>query len=63
MPESIGWEEKLLWGLVCPKCGLDRDLRDLGYDSVKVGQEIRHQCKCGVRIVKIVGKDIGKEAE
>jgi len=62
MSEALGFAEELIWGLVCPKCGKDRNIADLGYESVKVGQKIYHECDCGCKIVKIVGKDMGKEA-
>ncbi len=61
MGEAVGFSEKLLWGLTCPRCGSDRNVADLGYESVKVGQTIHYSCECGCEIVKIVGKDMGKE--
>lgn len=61
MGEAVGYAEKLIWGLVCPRCGNDRNIVDLGYESVKVGEKIYHSCECGCKVVKIVGKDMGKE--
>ena len=63
MGEAVGFADRLLWGLVCPKCGLDRDLSELGYESVRIGDKIRYFCECGCEILKVVGKDMGKEAE
>lgn len=61
MTEAVGFADKLIWGLVCPRCGNDRNITDLGYESVTVGQKIQHSCECGCKILKIVGKDMGKE--
>ena len=61
MGEAVGFADKLIWGLTCPRCGNDRNITDLGYESVKVGQEIHYACDCGCKILKIVGKDMGKE--
>jgi hypothetical protein len=61
MSESIGWEDKLLWGLVCPKCKTTSDLSELGFKSIKVGEKIYHTCECGCKLVKLVGKDMGEE--
>lgn len=63
MGEAVGFPDRLLWGLVCPKCGLERDVDELGYKSVKIGDKIYFVCKCGCKIQKVVGKDFGKEVE
>jgi hypothetical protein len=63
MSEAVGYPEKLIWNIVCPRCGLDQDLGELGYKAVKVGDKIYQSCKCGCKIVKIVGKDVGIEIE
>ena len=63
MGEAVGFPDKLLWGLVCPRCGLNRDLSELGYKSVKIGEKVNYSCECGCKILKVVGKDMGKEIE
>lgn len=63
MSEAIGYPEKLIWNLVCPRCGDDQDLESIGYKSVKVGDKIHYTCKCGCKVVKVVGKDMGTEVK
>jgi len=61
MSEAVGYPEKLIWNIVCPRCGDDQDLGNIGYKSVKVGDKIHYTCKCGCRVLKVVGKDMGTE--
>ena len=56
-------EKRLIWWLVCPDCGPEWHVADLGYEKVEKRDVARHTCSCGCKIIKHVGIDTGVRAE